>query len=139
MIEVYSKNISVDQSTPIPLNNTALLKGTSVTRSGVATLVFNDCGIYQLTCNANVTTPEGASGNIDAVIQLEKNDVLQPQAISSATIEEGDTASMTFTTLVQVPRNNCECPCCSPTVCDIENVGAAAQFTLVDIVVTKLV
>lgn len=52
MIEIYSKNITVGENELIPFNIVSLKKGATVTNSGSYELVFNQCGIYQLTLSA---------------------------------------------------------------------------------------
>lgn len=70
-------------------------------------------------------------------VQLYKNGVAQPQAVSSATGAVGDTVALSFDTLVQVAENN-TCRCCdSPTLVQVLNVGGDATFDI-NVVVTKL-
>lgn len=135
MLETYSKNITVLTNTPIPLNNVALDKGCSIKKQGIATIQFNQCGIYKCTVNASAT----ASTTGALTIQLQKNDVFQPQAMSSATA--GDTSSLlplAFTTLIQVPQNNTGCCCSTPTTINIVNTGVGAVFNTIDVTVEKM-
>ena len=135
MIETYSQNITVAADTAIPLNSVALLKGTSVTKSGATTLQFNCRGIYELTVSASAAAD--TVGNIS--IQLEKDGVLQPQAISTVTAANINSLySLGFTTLVQVSHDNGPCCCTSPTNVDIVNTGEPATFDIIDVVVTKI-
>ena len=136
MIQVYSKNITVNADASIPFNNVALIKGCSVRQQGTSTLLFNKSGIYELTISA--TANAETAGDIS--IQLEKNNVLQPQAIS--TVTAADTATLYtlgFSTFVQVPQNNCNCNCSTiPTTVEIMNVGESATFDTIDVIVTKI-
>lgn len=155
MIEVYSKDVTVASNQLIPFNIVALKKGATVTNSGSYELVFNQCGIYELTVSA-VATPVAAaaaaqSGTSAAQsgtstladedskvgIQLIKDGVAVPQAMS----EESQTtaAALSFTTLVQINRNNSPCVCSTPVVCSISNIGSEATFSNVDVVITKIV
>ena len=110
MLEVYSRNVSALANAPIALNNVALLKGNSTQWQGVST------------------------------IQLEKDDVLQPQAYSAVTA--ADTTSvhpLGFTTLVQVTHNNnTNCVCATPTNIDIINTGEAATFNSIKVTVIRI-
>lgn len=138
MIECYSKNVSVAQGEPITLNNTTIKKGCTVEVSG-ATIQFNKCGIYELTVDASMVVPSASSSAADASIQLLKDGVPQPQAVSTGTAES-DTAKVPlgFTTLVQVSQSNSCSMCTAPTTCTIVNTGTATTADL-NLVVTKLV
>lgn len=155
MIEVYSKDVTVASNQLIPFNIVALKKGATVTNSGSYELVFNQCGIYELTVSAVATpvaaaavaTPTAAAAQSGTStladedskvgIQLIKDGVAVPQAMS----EESQTtaAALSFTTLVQINRNNSPCVCSTPVVCSISNIGSEATFSNVDVVITKIV
>lgn len=151
MIEIYSKNITVGENELIPFNIVSLKKGATVTNSGSYELVFNQCGVYQLTVSAvakpaTATTTEdaneaAAAAEADATtavsINLIKDGVVIPQAQSEET--STDAAALSFSTLVQVNRNNNPCVCSTPVVCSIRNTGVAATFSSIDVVVTKIV
>ena len=67
-----------------------------------------------------------------ATIQLKKDGVLQPQAQSVGT-------SPSFMTLVQVPNNNTNSCCSSPTTLQIVNPTAASEtLTNLNVCVTKV-
>lgn len=136
MLEVYSKNIAVAADAPIALNNVALIKGASTELQGVSSILLNKCGIYQVSVNADATaTP---TGNVS--IQLYKNNVAVPEAISTGTI--GDASAvvpLAFTTLIQVPTNsNINCPCNIPTTIEIMNTGVAATFNSITVTVVRV-
>lgn len=159
MIETYSKNIDVAESTAIPLNTIALMKGCTATKSGTTSIQLQRAGIYEVNASATAklqtlasapassapaSTTESAAvvqasdSNVIA-IQLYKDNVTQPQAYSAVTAS--DTTSLhplSFTTLVQVPTNNSQCCCSSPVTIDIVNQCAAATYDTVDVVVTKI-
>lgn len=136
MIETYSRNITVAANTPIPLNNVALLKGATVEKQGTATLQFNKCGIYEVCVSASVNAETAG----DITIQLQKDDVLQPNSVSTATAADTSTIyPLSFTTLVQVGHNNCPCnACAAPTNVNIINAGEPATYDAIDVVVTKI-
>ena len=136
MLEVYSKNIDVLANAPITLNNVALLKGNSTQLQGVSTIQLNKVGIYEVTVSAVATA--STAGEIS--IQLEKNGVLQPQAVSAVTAADTTSSySLGFTTLVQViQNNNYNCICTIPTNIDIINTGVAATFNSITVTVVRV-
>lgn len=154
MIETYSKNIDVAESTAIPLNTIALMKGCTATKSGTTSIQLQRAGIYEVNVSATAklqtlasapasTTESAAVAQADdsnvIAIQLYKDNVTQPQAYSAVTAS--DTTSLhplSFTTLVQVPTNNSQCCCSSPVTIDIVNQCAAATYDTIDVVVTKI-
>lgn len=142
MIEIYSKNITVGENELIPFNIVSLKKGATVTNSGSYELVFNQCGIYQLTLSA-VAAPAAAAEPAETStastisVNLIKDGVVIPQAQSEET--STGAAALSFSTLVQVNRNNNPCVCSTPVICSIRNTGVAATFSNIDVVVTKIV
>lgn len=157
MIEVYSKNITVAQNQLIPFNIVALRKGATVQNSGLYELVFNQCGVYELTVSATVapvaaaatttTTPASSSSSSNTAalaedesgvsIELIKDGVTVPQTQTEVSLT--GPAAISFATLVQVNRNNTPCVCSKPVICSIRNTGVAATFSNIDVVVTKIV
>lgn len=159
MIEVYSKNITVAQDQLIPFNIVALRKGVTVQNSGSYELVFNQCGIYELTVSATVapvaaaattTTTPASSGSSSSSsttalaeddsgvsIELIKDGVTVPQ--TQTEVSSTGPAAISFTTLVQVNRNNTPCVCSKPVICSIKNTGVETTFNNIDVVVTKIV
>ena len=153
MIETYSKNIDVAESTAIPLNTIALMKGCTATKSGTTSIQLQRAGIYEVNVSATAklqtlesaptsttdsTAAQATEPNVIA-IQLYKDNVTQPQAYSAVTAS--DTTSLhplSFTTLVQVPTNNSQCCCSSPVTIDIVNQCADATYDTIDVVVTKI-
>lgn len=124
MLEAYSNNIDVAADAAIPFNSTTLIKGCTVTHPSADTFNFNKCGVYMVSVDA--------SCEAESTIQLFKDGVAQPQAQSTGG------SSLSFVTLVQVDKNNSCCACSSPVSIQIENTGAAAVFTDVNIVITKV-
>lgn len=122
MLEAYSLNIDVAANAAIPFNNISLEKGCTAVLVSPATVQLNKCGVYMVSVDASAAAA--------ATIQLYKDDVAQPEAISTGT-------SPSFITLVQVDHNNSNCACASPTLIQIRT-PAATTFTNVDIVVTKV-
>lgn len=136
MLETYSQNITVDQNTAIPFNNVSIKKGCTATKSALNTIQLNKCGVYMIAFDASAAT-SSTSGNI--IVQMSKNDTLQPQALAENTsTSTTDVESLSFVTLVQVPENN-SCRCCdSPTVIRFVNTGISATFIQANVTVTKI-
>lgn len=124
MLEVYSLNTTVAAGTAVPFDNVAIKKGNTVELVGVSTIQFNKCGVYMVSCDG--------SSAAAATIQLTKNGVVQSQAQSTG-------ENFSFVTLIQVPSNNSDCYCVSPTTAQIINGGdAAATLTNINLVITKI-
>jgi len=123
MIEAYSTNIAVGADTNIPFNSVSVQKGCTVTKTSTDTFNLNKCGIYMVSVDASTGT--------STTIQLYKDGVAQPQAQSTG-------ITPNFITLVQVPNNNSNCPCSSPTTIQVQNT-TAGTFTDANIVITKII
>ena len=124
MLEAYSLNVTAAAGAPFPLNNVTIEKGCSVELNGVGTIRLNKCGVYMVAANASAATA--------STIQMIKNGVLQPQAQSVGN-------SPSFISLVQVPTNNSNCCCSSPTIVQIINpTDAAETLTSLNVCVTKI-
>lgn len=136
MIETYSNNITVPSNASVPLN-TVFRKGTTVTKSGDASIQLNKCGIYEIAVSASGIA---ASGGL-ITLQLMVNGVALPNAFASLTAADTtSTHSLAFTTKVQVPTTyNENCPCSESFIVSLNNAGVEATYSLVDILVTKLV
>lgn len=123
MLEAYSQNVTVAAESPIPFNSVSLVKGNTAILSSPTTIELNKCGVYMVSCDVSAAAAE--------TIQLYKNGVAQPQAISVGT-------SPSFTTLVQVDHNNNPCCCCSsPTTIQVI-ATEAGTLTDANIAVTKV-
>lgn len=136
MLEVYSKNVTVAENGIIPLTSVALIKGTSTQLLGTSTIQFNKCGIYEVTVSGSVTG--SAAGEI--VIQLEKNGVVQPQAVSLATAADATSIiPFSFTTLIQVPdSNNINCPCSTTTTIYLRNAGIEDTYNTITVTAVRI-
>lgn len=137
MIELYSNNITTAVGATVPLNNVAFKKGCSVTNSGSSSILFNKCGVYEVTVNISASSATATTGALN--FGLSVNGVNVPNASSSETI--GDATSihaLSFKTLVAVPSNNSNCCCVKPTTCSIVNNGVSANIQIIDVVVSKI-
>ena len=136
MLELYSKNVTAAANGLIPLTTVALLKGASTQPLGASTIQFNKCGIYEVSVSGSVIG--SAAGEI--VVQLEKNGVAQPQAVSLITAADATSQiPFSFTTLVQVPdNNNINCPCSTTTTIDLRNAGIEATYSTIDVTAVRI-
>lgn len=123
MLEVYSSNVAVGLDAAIPFNNVIIRKGCTAVESAPATIQLNKCGVYMVAVDG--------TAEAETTIELYKDGLTQPQAQSTGT-------TLGFTTLVQVPNNNSNCCCASPTVLQLMNTGAATTFPNINVVVTKI-
>ena len=124
MIEAYSTNIAVSADANIPFNSTTVLKGCTVTHPSADTFALNKCGVYMVSVDASTDTA--------TTIQLVKDGVVQPQAQAT-----GDAVS--FTTLVQVDKNNSPCCACESPVSLQITSDTAVTFTNANVTITKVV
>lgn len=122
MLEAYSSNITLTADAPIPFNAVSIEKGCTARLTSPTTIELNKCGVYMVAVDVSAASA--------TTIQLSKDGVLQPQAISTGT-------SPSFVTLVQVPTNNSCCACSSPVVLRVINT-VAGTATDANVVVTKL-
>ena len=137
MLDIYSNNVTVAEQSPIPFNSTNVDKGCGITRPGTVTIQFNKCGVYKVDFNATATAD--TAGTI--IVQLRKNGIVQPQAISSQTAADTTSSyALSFSTLIQVDRNNCKCNMCSiPVTIDVLNASTVpVTFSVADVVITSL-
>lgn len=136
MIEAYSTNVAVAANQPVPFNSVSIAKGCSVVQRSAATFLFNECGVYELSFDASgaISGAEAA----DIVLQLYKNGVPQPQAQAQANSSAAtDIENLSFTTLVQVPNDNSNCCCVTPTTVQIMNGAVAVLLNNANITITK--
>lgn len=134
MIEGYSSNVTVEENSTIPFNNITINKGSTAVFASPATIQFNKCGVYSVHFSGSAApTADG-----DVTVQLSKNGVLQPQALTTFTGTIGDNNTLDFHTLVQVTENNTNCCYSSPTVIQFMNTGETADFVIAKVTVTKV-
>lgn len=133
MIDVYSNDVIVPVDGIYPLNVTKITKGCTATING-SNVELNRAGVYMVSVDAYLApTADGTVG-----IQLEKDGVLQPQAISTSTGTADDPVSLSFETLIQCTQNNSNCCCSSPSSILIKNVGEQEASGHIHMVVTKV-
>lgn len=135
MLELYSLNVEVDENGSIPFEDAKLAKGCTAIPIAPGTVQFNKSGVYMVDVSASITPTEDG----DVSIQLAKNGTLQLGTLSTATGAADQTTTLSFTTLVQVNRDNEPCNCAvNPTTVQLINTGQAGTFPIVRMVVTKI-
>lgn len=122
MLQAYSENLTTTANSPVTFNNVVVEKGSTATMQGTGTIELNKCGVYMVEVDATASA--------STTLQLYKDGVAQPQAQSTG-------ESLSFTTLVQVPKNNTQCCCSSPVTIQVMNTVAGA-LPNVNIVVSRL-
>ena len=123
MLEVYSTDLEITADTFVAFQNVSVKKGSTAELTGTGTIELNKCGVYMVSVDA--------SASVATSLQLYKNGIAQPQA-------QGTGTTPSFITLVQVPENNCCCPCTSGVTLQVMN-STEAVLSNVNCVVTKIV
>lgn len=103
MIEAYSTNITATPNAVISFNTVSLKTGEVVTMEGNTAFSLNRSGIYNIEFNATATAT--TAGNVS--VQLYKNGVPITQTLSTATLSNDGSQTLSFSTLLKV---GC-CPC----------------------------
>lgn len=135
MIEAYSNNVTVAENALVPFSST-FVKGNTVEMSGDSTIKFKKCGIYTLSLNANVVANAGGLVSLQLVV----NGVKQDNAVAAVTAADTtSTHNISFTTKIQVPSDSTGCACSPDFTVSVINNGVSAIYSLVDVLVTKLV
>lgn len=127
MLEVYSRNLTFVDQSPIPLNNVAIKKGCTAILAAPATIELAKAGIYMVSCDVAATAGSGT-------VQMYKDGVAQPFAKA---IIDADSGS--FTSLVQVPQSDSSCCCLTtPTTLQFIYDETAATTGDINVVITKI-
>lgn len=122
MLQAYSIGVDVGADSIVPFNNVALDKGCAEKIVGAGTIELNKAGVYEVHVDGTASAA--------TTIQLLRNGVLLAQAQSAGT-------AVSFSTFVQVERNNCACNCCTaPVTIQVHN-STAVTFDNVNITVRK--
>lgn len=134
MLQAYSSNITVAANSTCPFNNVVLDKGCAEQFAGAGTIQLNRCGVYLIECDGYCEPSEAGI----VTVQLYKNGLPQPQAISSFTGTTGNLETFGFKSLVQCNTNNTSCCCTSPTTLQIMIGETAIQNAHINVCVTKI-
>lgn len=137
MIDSYSNTsqaIAVDTAIPFAINN--ICTGRTATHTaGSTTFSLNKPGFYYVTFNGTAAITDATAGDI--TVQLFNNGKAVPGAItSSASSAATDIQSLSFSKLIQVHPSCCAIN--NTTNLTFNNIGLAATFTNVNVVITKV-
>ncbi len=137
MIQAYSDGVTVAANGTYPLNNVVFLKGNTAVAAGAGGIALTKRGIYNVHVNGFATLADAG----DYSIQLTRNGVPMPQAISTTTLTAAGSASGAFETLVVVEESDCPCNWTSAavTIGVINPSTVEATNAYINVVVSKLV
>ena len=120
MLEAYSDNVTVADGGIMPLDNIKVCKGPVATKSG-NTVNLNLRGVYKITVDATATmTTAGIAG-----LQLVKDGIADPSAVTQASVGANGYAAMGFTTYIQVEDDTTPAPGSAPVQLQLECSGDA--------------
>ena len=123
MLEVYSDGVNVAEDGIFPLQNVKVLKGPVATPGGNA-INLNCKGVYKVAVDAAATvTTAGVAG-----IQLFKNGIADPSALTLASVTAAGSAAMGFTTYIQVERDATPAPGSAPVQIQFGSSGVEAEW-----------
>ena len=134
MIQAYSNNLTVPANTPVPFNNVKIRKGCTAVLSGASTFELNKRGVYYISVDAYGEAAEAG----DISLQLFRNGVSQPDAISQATGAVGEIDTLHFSTFVQVEQDNTPCCCTGPVNLQIVTGDTDITGMHINTVITKI-
>ena len=97
MLRAYSKNIAVNANSAIPFNVDKISVGNSVEHPTASSIVVKKPGYYMVTFDASL------SAAVDGLvtIQLFANGTAIPDAVIVETLTTGNTANVSFTTIIR--------------------------------------
>jgi len=137
MIQAYSDGVTVAANGTYPLNNVVFLKGNTAVAAGAGGIALTKRGIYNVHVNGFATLADAG----DYSIQLTRNGVPMPQAISTTALTAAGSANGAFETLVVVEESDCPCNWTSAavTIGVINPSTVEATNAYINVVVSKLV
>lgn len=137
MFQAYSDGVAVAASGTYPLNNVTYLKGCTATPVASGSVALSKRGVYNVQVDGFATLADAGEYSI----QLARNGVALPQAISTTSVAATEIGSGSFSTLVVVTENDCCCNWASaPVVLSIINPSETAVTDAhINITVTKLI
>lgn len=137
MIQVYSNGVSVTAGGTYPLNNVTFYKGNTAVQSAAGSVALNKRGVYIVQVDGFATLATAGTYSI----QLTRNGVPVPQAISTTNVAAGEIGSGSFTSLITVAENDCPCNWTTSAVTlGIVNPETAEDITEghINMIITKL-
>lgn len=132
MLQAYTVGQTITNGANINFNNSAYETVGAVERgTDTSTVTLHKAGVYRIDFTATgVTTDAGTVG-----AQLYVRNVAQPEAQATATTAAGDSASISFSTLVNVVPS-AGMPNAVPLA--VRYSGADGTLTVANIIVTKV-
>lgn len=137
MFQAYSDGATVVAGGTYPLNNVVFLKGNTAIAAGAGGVALTKRGIYNVHVDGFATLADAG----DYSIQLTRNGIPLPQAISTTTLTAVGSAAGSFDSLVVVEDNDCACNWTSSavTVGVINPSEVEVTNAHINILVSKLV
>lgn len=137
MIQAYSDGVTVAANGTYPLNNVVFLKGNTTVVAGAGGIALTKRGIYSVHVDGFATLATAG----DYSIQLTRNGVPLPQAISTTTLAAAGSANGAFNALVVVEESDCPCNWTSAavTIGVINPSTVEATDAHINIIVSKLI
>lgn len=137
MIQAYSDGVTVAANGTYPLNNVVFLKGNTAIAAGAGGISLVKRGVYNVHVDGFATLATDG----DYSIQLTRNGIPMPQAISTTTLTDAGSANGAFEALVVVEENDCPCNWTSSavTVGVINPSEVEVTDAHINIIVSKLV
>lgn len=137
MIQIYSDGVTVAANGTYPLNNAVFLKGNTAVATGAGGISLVKRGVY----NVHVDGFGTLAGAGDYSIQLTRNGVPLPQAISTTPLTAAGSAAGSFETLVVVEESDCPCNWTSAavTIGVINPSEVEVTDAHINIIVSKLI
>lgn len=137
MIQVYSDGLTVAAGGTYPLNNVVFLKGNTAVSAGAGGVALTKRGVYNVHVDGFGTLAD--AGNFS--IQLTRNGIPLPQAISIESVAAAGIGNGSFDALIVVEDSDCPCNWTSSAVTiGVINAGETEVTNAhVNVLVSKLV
>lgn len=121
----------------LPFNSIAIQTGCTATLlPGSTSISLNRPGFYMVNFSAVAANSTTASG--DVTVEMNINGTAYGGATSSATSASAtDTVNLSFSAIVQVPKECCDCNN-APVSLTFSSSGVAATFSNIQATITKL-
>ena len=137
MIQAYSDGLTVAANGTYPLNNVVFFKGNTAVSAGASNIALTKRGVYNIHVDGCATLADAG----DYSIQLTRNGVPLPQAISTAAVAAAGSAAGSFDTLIVVEEGDCPCNWTSSavTIGVINPSDVEVTEAHINIIVSKLI
>ena len=132
MLEVYSAGVTVAAGGIIPLDDVKVWKNRTSTREGNS-IALNARGVYRVSVDGYGTST--TAGEVQ--LQLYREGIADPSAISVSSVTANGTAAVGFTTYIQVDRDTTPAPGSSPVTFQLIN-GELETDRFVNVTVERI-